>query len=174
VAAALGITLALGALGAAPAFADITVTTTSDSATPGDGQCSLREAIALSADCPGAAGSGATTIDVPAGTYTLSDELNVLGGANLVIRGASTSDPSQTTINRASDAAKFRLMRIDGGAIVTLDGLALRGGHPPDGSAGAPGTNGLPGNPGVAGGVGTGGGMARLVSPAARSPTRGR
>jgi CSLREA domain-containing protein len=137
---------------AAPALADITVTTTSDTGAVGDGQCSLREAIALSTDCPGAAASGTTTIHVPAGTYQLADQLSVTGTANLDIRGASTSSPAQTTISRASDAPQFRLMLIAAGAVVKLDGLTLTGGRAPDGAAGATaGTNGGNGAPGVAG-----------------------
>lgn len=165
---AAAVVVAMMSVGAAPALAEITVTTTSDPGGPGDGQCSLREAIALSADCPGAAPSGATTIRVPAGTYTLTDQLTVAGTANLDIRGASTSDPSQTTIRRASDAPPFRLLLINGGAIVKLDGLTLTGGRAPDGTqgasvgtngpngaggvAGTPGGAGSPGNPGSSGG----------------------
>jgi len=64
-----------GAGHARAAGSTIAVTTTSD-ATAADGQCSLREAIdAANGDvavdtC--AAGNGADTIDVPAGTYAFS------------------------------------------------------------------------------------------------------
>ncbi len=58
--------------------ATITVNSTADNLTAGDGNCTLREAImnansdsdTTGGDC--SAGNGADTIDVPAGIYTLS------------------------------------------------------------------------------------------------------
>ncbi|MGZ4183410.1 MAG: CSLREA domain-containing protein [Solirubrobacteraceae bacterium] len=67
------------AVGAGPAAAaTLTVNTFSDNSPPGDGRCSLREAIAA-VDSPGTAGHdckpaafGANTIVIPAGTTTLA------------------------------------------------------------------------------------------------------
>src|SRR5260370_29015437 len=62
---------------AAVANAAISVNTTADEVTSGDGTCSLREAVIganglSSPDCPGAASSGGTTtIVLPGGTYHL-------------------------------------------------------------------------------------------------------
>ena len=71
---AILIVLALPSLGRA---ATITVNSTSDTLSSGDGACTLREAIinangdaATYADCT--AGSGDDTISIPAGTYCLS------------------------------------------------------------------------------------------------------
>lgn len=83
--------------------AGITVDSTADNLTAGDGNCTLREAImnansdsdTTSGDCT--AGSGADTITVPAGTYTLSiagsgEDLNATGDldvtGDLTINGA--------------------------------------------------------------------------------------
>src|SRR5690348_6641127 len=81
---------------ASAAQADITVTTTADDTTT-DGQCTLREAVGVidgtpSADCPGAAATGTTTVHLPAGTFALaSGELHLSGAARVVIAGASTA-----------------------------------------------------------------------------------
>src|SRR5436190_24083287 len=84
--------------------APITVTTTTDELTT-NGQCSLREAVrnananaAVHPDCP--AGTGADTITLPAGTYTLTltgleddlasnNDLDILDPAGLTIIGTS-------------------------------------------------------------------------------------
>jgi CSLREA domain-containing protein len=63
--------------GASAAAATLNVSTTTDELTPKDGHCSLREAISAAnspgtaSDC-GTASSGANTIVLPAGHYTLT------------------------------------------------------------------------------------------------------
>jgi CSLREA domain-containing protein len=125
-----------GAGHARAAGSTIAVTTTSD-ATAADGQCSLREAIdAANGDvavdtC--AAGNGADTIDVPAGTYAIGidgsqEDQNATGDLDLTsdvsIVGAG---PAATTIDGAS---LDRVMHIPGAASVSLSGLTITGGRP--------------------------------------------
>ena len=146
-----------GALNAPAAQAAITVNTTAD---PGAaGQCSLREAIQAAntqsavGDC--AAGDplpATTTITVPAGIYTLASQLEIAGTAKVLIQGASSSDPSQTTIDAAQNG---RVLMVDTNAEATLSALTLTGGRTPTGAAGGccqPGTttafDGAPGGDG--------------------------
>lgn len=95
---------AIVAIGAAPAGAAIEVETTSDTPGPGDGQCSLREAVAAanspatpSADCPGAEPGGLTVIQVPAGTYLLTEagQLVIEAGADVELRAPTRLTPAQ-------------------------------------------------------------------------------
>ena len=73
----------------------ITVNSTADNLTAGNGFCTLREAImnansdtdTTGGDC--VAGSGPDTISVPAGTYTLSLGSALMINQNLTISGAS-------------------------------------------------------------------------------------
>jgi CSLREA domain-containing protein len=153
-----GAVLASLALTAPPALAaNLTVTTTSDELTPGDGLCSLREAIAAvnapgtATDC-GTASAGTNTIVLPASAnpYQLSipaagtddnttGDLDVLATAgDLTIVGAGAG---QTTI-AATSALKDRVMSIAAGANITLFALTLSGGHAPDGAAVAKPTTG--------------------------------
>ena len=142
-----------GQPGAAAAAAVITVTTTADDLLS-NGNCSLREAIqAANTDkavdaCQ--AGSGTDSISLPAGTYTLSlaganEDANLMGDLDL---------SSSMTITGAGDWATIidshqldRVFHILSGAVVTLEGLTITGGHAPDG-AGLNQTDGLPGQSG--------------------------
>jgi len=135
---------------AAPA-AGITVTTTDDELDyyPGNGSCSLREAItnanndsASHADCP--AGSGADTITLPAGTYTLTgaagENSNVSGDLDLkgtlTINGAGSAT---TIIQAGTDATNGvdRVLELRFNAIVEINGVTIRYGRTPDGVDGA-------------------------------------
>lgn len=124
-----------GMLNAAAAQAAITVNSTAD---PGAaGQCSLRKAI-QAANTQSAAGDCAaadplpatTTIIVPAGTYTLASQLEIAGTAKVFIQGASSSDPSQTTLDAAQNS---RVLMVDSGAEATFSALTLTGGRTPNG-----------------------------------------
>ncbi len=104
--------------------ASFTVTTTDDELNS-DGDCSLREAIqAANTDtavdaC--AAGSGADTITVPAGIYTLTaGDLNVT--TDLTVNGAGAA----TTIVDGSGIT--RIFYIASGATVEISGLTIRNG----------------------------------------------
>ena len=119
------------------AAAGLTVTTTTDeldagtcgtitpASLPGaDGQTSLREAI-----CAANNAGGSSTIDVPAGTYTLTlGELQVatLAGENITVNGAG----SGSTIIR-QQTANARVFNLDPnlrGNTVTLSNLEITGG----------------------------------------------
>lgn len=99
----------------ASAQATITVTSTTDTLVPGDGACSLREAISnananadtTSGDC--VAGSAWDTIMIPAGTYTLSiaginENANMTGDLDIT---------DETTVQGAGMAQTI----VDGGRI---------------------------------------------------------
>jgi CSLREA domain-containing protein len=149
----------LAVMGAAPAAraATINVTTSADSVA-NDGKCSLREAIIASntltpsgaarGECP--AGSGADTISLPAGKYTLTaGPLNVTGDLTIVGAGASS-----TSIDGGGAS---RVLTIQPSAIVSLNSLTITHGHAPDGAAAMMGQPGSAGQPG--GGIDTSGAL---------------
>ena len=131
---------------ARPAYAaTISVGSTADDATT-NGNCTLREAIiAANTDaardaCP--AGSGADTITVPAGTYTLTiPEVTPNAPRDATVGDLDITGP--TTINGAG----VRTTSVDGGsapfndrifenfATTTISGLTVTGGHPRIGDA---------------------------------------
>ena len=159
---------ALVLLAASASAATITVTTTEDlfAAT---GSCSLREAIqaantnAASGGCP--AGTGADTIELPAGDYELSrvgnddtniaGDLDIGGGGPLTIKGAGQT--ASTVDARGID----RVFDVLAAATVTMEALRVTGGQARDGGASpnaAEGSAGvIPGGTGGSsiGGVGT-------------------
>jgi CSLREA domain-containing protein len=149
----VGLLTCLAAMVVAPAALAMTVNTTADDATPGNGSCSLREAIADAgagsdtADC-GVAGSAPITISVPAGTYELSaGQLAVGAGANIAIVGANPSAPAQTTIDAKGHS---RVLEVASGAQVRLSALRITGGQTQSGADGS--------SPGQSGGSGADGG----------------
>jgi CSLREA domain-containing protein len=161
----LGIALvvcAASALAAPCAQAAITVNTTADPG--GAGQCSLRKAIQAAnsrspaGDCAAAdPASSTTTINVPTGHYTLASQLEITGSARVFIQGASSADPSQTVVDGAQHD---RVLMVDSGAIVAIDGLTVTGGKTADGGPGGccrtVDYNPHAGDPGGAGGDGGG------------------
>jgi hypothetical protein len=162
-------------LSAAPAAADVTVTENSD-VTASDGKCSLREAVAAAvaqtstADCPGVAGSGTTTITLPAGAYAISSGPLAIGATGAVaLAGAGQAT---TTIGPSGD----RLVTVASGGALALSGVTLSGGRAASGADGGAISNagtltatdvaiedsragdGAAGASGLAGGPGGGGG----------------
>ena len=131
---ALTLMLALMLPGASPVrAASITVTTTADELNA-DGDCSLREAIhAANTDtavdaCP--AGSGADTITVPAGTYTLTIS-HLFIKTNLTINGSGMGSTIIEQLN-----PNFRVIDIGNGnppvgpvPVVSISRLTVKGGH---------------------------------------------
>lgn len=148
----------LGFAAVAPAM---TVDTTADDATQGNGSCSLREAIVAaaagsnSADC-GPAGSAPITVAVPEGTYELTQgQLTIGAGANVVVQGANPNAPAFTTIDAHS---KSRVFEVAAGAQLALKALRITGGQTSVGADGiSPGQSGGPGADG--GGVLNKGGL---------------
>jgi CSLREA domain-containing protein len=145
--------------GAGAAQAAITVNTTKDELLPGNGKCSLREAVSAAAgnaqpDCPGYASTGTTTVVVPTGTYHLTLGMGLFVGAtntNILIQGPS-SDPSKVTI----DADGHDRVIEDEGQL-TISGLTVTGGRAPQGPPGDPSIDNGRGDNG-----GDGGGIANL------------
>jgi CSLREA domain-containing protein len=149
----LTVTVLFAAGAGQAAAATLTVTTFDDLSGPGDGHCSLREAIAA-VDSPGTAGSdckpaafGANTIVIPAGTTTLASHFDPTTGGlgelviaptvtNLTIVGAGET---KTTIATRSDFSD-RLLRISPGATVAIKELTLTGGRAVVGDGGLAGT----------------------------------
>src|SRR6476661_2474693 len=95
----LTVTVLLVACAGQAAAATLTVNTFDDNSGPGDGRCSLREAIAA-VDSPGTAGKdckpaafGANTIVIPSGTTTVSSYFDPIAqkGGEFVIAPTVTS-----------------------------------------------------------------------------------
>ncbi|GAB4579344.1 MAG: hypothetical protein Fur0022_20820 [Anaerolineales bacterium] len=118
----------------------INVTTTNDELNF-DGDCSLREAIRaantdLAVDaCP--AGSGADTINVPAGTYNLTQtngaedakgDLDIQ--TDMIIQGTSAA----TTVLHGNMGE--RVMDVYSGTVVFVSGITISGGQDPNGAGG--------------------------------------
>jgi CSLREA domain-containing protein len=140
------------ALGAIPAgAATLTVNTTADDVTPGNGLCSLREAIAA-VNTPGSVGDCAMADDlantIVLGPHEYDLTIKPTGGddqstgdldvnataAPLTIEGAGVG---QTTINGA--ALQDRILHALAGTTVTLEDLTITGGHAPNGANGTDG-----------------------------------
>ncbi len=111
--------------------ATITVNTIADEVTPGDGQCSLREAInnansasdTTSGDC--VAGTGSDTI-----TFSLSYPATISLGSTLVINNNLTivgPGASSLAISGNNSVGVFATSR--GGISVTISGLAIENGY---------------------------------------------
>jgi CSLREA domain-containing protein len=168
---------------ASAAAATITVTTTNDETSAGDGLCSLREAVAAvnspgtAGDC-GTAATGANTIVLGPGRYALSiapsgadgndtGDLNVTATQTLAITGAGTS---ATTVD--AGGLGDRVMSVLAGADVTLAHLTLTGGRAPEGAP-ASVSSGFNGNPGSNGGAIDNAGTLNLVDVAVTNSRAG-
>jgi CSLREA domain-containing protein len=153
--------LAFLALQSSALAASIPVTTMRDEMSPGDGACSLREAItavnapALGGDCV-TPGGGSNTIVLGPGRYALSlrgadedgnatGDLDITPGVrDLTIAGAG---PGATVID--ASALGDRILDIGAGSSVAVSGVTLSGGRAP---AGAPADIGVPPRDGEPGG----------------------
>jgi CSLREA domain-containing protein len=153
-------------MAAAPAgAATLTVTTTFDTINPGDGVCSLREAIetvdspgSASGDCAAAA-FGANTIVLGPNTYQLG-----VGSPNAGTELDISSTVKQLTIVGAGEHATTinatglhdRAFHVDAGASVTFRDLTISGADAQGGSspsAASPGADGGDGGDGDNGGA---------------------
>lgn len=153
---AVGVVFVVGASPAAAAT--LVVNTTNDETTPGDGLCSLREAIqavvspgTASGDCVAAA-FGPNTIVLARGHYSLNSggALNIAPTVRqLTIQGAG----ERRTMLDAS-GLNDRVFDIAAGPSVSVSDLTIAGGHAPDGTPGASGGGGVNGGPGGPGGDG--------------------
>ena len=148
------LTFALGSAQQAYAASTINVNTTADENGAGAG-CSLREAFKSADDnanfggCSGSGGGVPFTINVPAGTYTLTvDELKVGDATNtnttIVGAGAASTIIQQTVANR-------RVLNVNSSVslnvAVTISGVTITGGNFPSDTDGGGGVYaGGPGN----------------------------
>ena len=130
--------VALGALAfAAPsAWAAINVNTTKDELIPGNGKCSLREALAAAEnisqpDCPGYVASGTTTIKLPPGTYHLTQGIELFVSGNVAIVGGNGTDPAAVTIDGDGHTGV-----IEDEGTVSISGVTITGGRTFDGYLG--------------------------------------
>ena len=171
----LGVGLAM-LVGAAPAAAaTITVNTTNDDQAQGDGNCSLRKAIAdvnspgsSQSDCTPAA-FGANTIVLGSGSYLLG-----FGGGSLNIASTVTN----LTIAGVAENKTFvdarlldnRAFTVASGATVLMRNLTIANAHAPDGAGAAPGAGG---QAGANGGAILNDGSLRLVDVAVTGSTAG-
>lgn len=138
------------------AAATLTVNTTRDEITSGDGLCSLREAI-QAVNSPGSpsdcapASVGANTIVLGAQSYLLGPpapqaELSIAGSVRgLTIEGAGEA---RTTVD--ASALNNRILEVAPGGVVTIQDLTLTGGRAPAGAGG-------PGGPATSTAGGSGG-----------------
>ncbi len=112
--------------------------TTFDPNIAADGQCALIEAIvnanddaATHADCP--AGSGPDTIELPAGTYTLTLVNNVNAGGNGLpqVTSVITINGHGSTLTRSTAAGtpEFRIANVAPGGDLTLNDLTISNGR---------------------------------------------
>ena len=142
----LALIVLLMALGSAPARAAPDDTITVNSAADvidDDGQCTLREAITAAntdtasgdsgGECP--AGSGADTITLPAGTYTLaiaghSENNNATGDLDLTSHITINGAGAESTVIDANQID--RVLQVASGRTVELNGLTLANGRSPN------------------------------------------
>ena len=157
---AMGALLALG-LSASPAFADIAVSTTTDEVQD-NSDCSLREAITLldnnivSFDgCTNLITGDQRTIDVPAGTYTLTrlgshedgnstGDLDVSTAMTIQGDGAGSTfiDGDQDAAGSASDRV-FDVFSPTSTITVAINGVTIRNGRAPTASGVSPNGGGI-------------------------------
>ncbi|MCP3958924.1 MAG: DUF11 domain-containing protein, partial [bacterium] len=117
----------------------ILVTSTADNLTGGDGDCTLREAISnanadadtTSGDCE--AGTGADTIYVPAGTYTLAlagtaEDSNATGDLDFTDTDTTTIQGAGARSTIIDANAIDRVLHLQTGAGLSLDDVTVRGG----------------------------------------------
>lgn len=119
--------LALAAAAPSTAFgtSTVTVTTTVDE-TAANGTCSLREATLLAngtaePDCALAPPSGVTTINLPAGVYTLT-------GGNLSLTGNVAIDGAGAASTTISGAGVSRVFTVAATARATISGVTVTAG----------------------------------------------
>ena len=128
--------------------ATIQVTTESDALSPTDGECSLREAtLAANSDSASGgvagecvAGSGPDTIELPAGSYTLSiapvdPDDGTSGDLNLATDISLQGAGSRDTIIDANHIDRVMTVGTTGTDVtVAIDGVTITGGRAPDGA----------------------------------------
>ena len=124
-------------LSGTPAWANnITVNNLADITFPGDGKCSLREAItnanndsdATTGDCPAGVGVDTITFSV-GGTILLSNNLSISDTAGLTLDGVGRS-----VILSGNNAV--RVMLVNPGAVLTVKNLTVANGSDPSIGAG--------------------------------------
>ena len=141
----------------------INVNTAADETAPGDGICSLREAVLYAngtteADCAPGTAAGTTTINLPAGHYVLSTgALSIAASAVIAGAGASTA--------RLDASGSSEVISVVSGAQVTLSGVTVTGGSSGLPSCAMPCPTPRSGNPG--GGIYNAGALTLVSSSVA-------
>jgi hypothetical protein len=140
---------------AAAAAVTVTVNTTSATSTLGDGHCSLEEAVSYAdgtaePDCAASAAPAGTTttINLPAGQFTVPSPLKLLVSMNLVGAGQSSTDIDGGGTTEVIDVSATA-------AVVAVSNLEISGGDPGTSTAGCSGTlfnYSCPAEPGYNGG----------------------
>ena len=157
---------AASALLIAPATASaatITVATDQDLFAAAGGPCSLRGAIeaartdAAFGGC--AAGSGADTIELPAGDYGLTragsgEDANATGDLDIAAGDVTIAGAGSPTVDARDIDRVFNVLA---GATLTLRDLTITGGLAPAGTPGTTAAAGIDGGAGAAGGNSIGG-----------------
>ena len=113
----------------------IVVNTLSDASSPGDGLCSLREAIS-NANTPGTDTTGGDcAVGTGADTISVSGPI-ALGGALPAIQNNLTIDGSKATVT-IDGAGTYQVLVVNSGATLSLASLTIAHGNAGSGSGGA-------------------------------------
>ncbi len=151
-----GVGIVMLASAAPAAAATIVVNTTNDDQQQGDGQCSLRKAIA-EVDSPGISQTDCAPAAFGANTIVLGGGSYMLGFSEASLNIASTADVRILGVGEGITFIDARLLSnraftIASGATVLLRNLTVANGHAPGGSSVAPGSGGA-GQAGANGGA---------------------
>jgi CSLREA domain-containing protein len=126
----IAVLLVLGALLAwvNPAAAAITVNTTADETTPGDGGCSLREGVLAIDGTPEPDCLGTGVITLPAGTY------NLTLGSSLPITAPTAIEGSGLSVIEGDGSDRVLMITA---SQASISGVTISGGRTPDAGPGA-------------------------------------
>jgi CSLREA domain-containing protein len=130
----------------------VVVNTTGDEGTPGDGTCSLREAIEFAQqlngtndDC-GSSARGVIRIVLPAGHYLLSPSAGQTPDYGLSIdRGAVVIQGAGASTTSIDAGGHFGVLEVGQGAVVSISGVTVTGGLTPTSAGNGSAPDGAPG-----------------------------
>jgi hypothetical protein len=146
---------ALAAVAAPPVASAAVITVTTTAASPGSsGDCTLGEAVTAAETNTAVdactAGSGADTISLLAGTYTLvSGTTTAAGVSAFVVTTAITIQGNGAALTRNPATNNLRFFEVTSTGVLSLQGLSLTNGR----AVGVTGTTGFGGGPGQGGAI---------------------